>query len=175
MKAGWRARFAGFALGALVMSTGLLLSLEFGALGHSLVAVTLSAVMDHRTDAVTDAQLESLLDQLGHASNPEARVHSARRLARSHDGRAVACLRTSLEDRDARVQLAAALALAEIADASAEADLRSLLATSGDPEVRHAAAFAVDVIHHRSHTCSDGRGSCGPTPVAAQSHPSAQD
>lgn len=158
-----------------MMSTGLVLSLEFGALGRSLVAATLSAVMDHSTDSVTDTQLESLVDQLRHASDPEARVHSARRLARSHDGRAVAPLRASLEDRDARVQLAAALALGEVADTSAEADLRSLLATSGDPHVRQAAAFALDVIHHRRRTCSLERRSCGPTPIAAKTPSGAQE
>ena len=175
MKAHWGARLGGFALGAVVMSTGLVFSLELGALGQSLVAATLSAVMDHPIDAVTDTQLESVLDQLRHAPDPEARVHSARRMARSHDGRAVAPLRASLQDRDARVELAAALALGEIADTSAESDLRSLLATSGDPHARQAAAFALDVIHHRRRTYSHGRALLRTTPIDAKTLSGAQE
>lgn len=54
-----RARIGGLVLGAAVMSAGLVVSLEMGAWGQSMVAATLSAVMGGSATRMTNLQIET--------------------------------------------------------------------------------------------------------------------
>lgn len=143
------ARIGGFVLGALVMSVGLVLSLEIGAWSHALVTGTLSAVMADHGTRMSNARLETLVAQLRRAPETALRIEAAGRLGQSRDPRAVTALTSALRDRDPGVQRAAALALGEIRDTTAVPALIDLLKTSRDTGVRNSAAFALGVIRNR--------------------------
>jgi len=139
----------GFALGAVVVCVGLILSLEIGAWSYNLVAGTLTAMMRNGPTRITDAELHGRLAQLRESLEPIRRAEAAARLAESRDRCAVGGLTAALRDSDSRVQRAAALALGDIGDPSAVPALTDLLKASGDLEIRRAAATAIGVIRHR--------------------------
>jgi HEAT repeats len=146
-----RARAAGLVFGAVVMSAGLVLSLELGVWSHSLVSGTLIGAMDHRdVTPMTGADLESSIAQLHEAPEPQRRIEAAVRLARSRNAIAVPALVQALRDPDTRVQRAAALALGEFEETTASRALQELLRTTSDRGTRQATAFSLGVIHART-------------------------
>jgi HEAT repeat protein len=105
------ARFGGFALGAIVVCIGLILSLELGAWSFNLITGVLSAMTGTPVTHTADPPLDQDLVQLRESTSAALRIEAIRRLARSHEQRTINALKAALRDPDAEVSRAAATAL----------------------------------------------------------------
>ncbi|HVR43529.1 MAG TPA: HEAT repeat domain-containing protein [Thermoanaerobaculia bacterium] len=112
------------------------------------------AMAIQRGEAVDDPEVATRVLELYREADdddPRVRRYLAMVLGRLGDPRAIPLLLESLEAGDLETRIYAILALAEIGDPAAADPIAAALASSDDPDLRKAAAYALGRLGSRAH------------------------